>query len=175
MWKKIDRLLSNFEEYLTGLLLLGSTLLLFVNVFLRYVFRSSTTWAEEAIRYALIWVTFIGSSICARRGSHVGIDIFAQMMPMPGKKIILASGQFISAISMLFCVFYSWKMFMLVSSTGQKSPALLMPMSIVYFAMPLGFLLSAIQFVIAGIRALTNTADPAEPQAMDEIDLSRVN
>ena len=62
MWNKIDKVLFGFEGYLTGLLLLGSTLLLFVNVFLRYVFHSSTTWAEEAIRYAIIWVTFIGSA-----------------------------------------------------------------------------------------------------------------
>ena len=93
MWNKIDKVLFGFEGYLTGLLLLGSTLLLFVNVFLRYVFHSSTTWAEEAIRYAIICVTFIGNSICARRGSHVGIDIFAQLMPPLGRKIVLATGQ----------------------------------------------------------------------------------
>ena len=176
MWKKIDTILSGFEGYLTGFLLLASTLVLFVNVFLRYVFHSSTTWAEEAIRYAIIWVTFVGSSICARKGSHVGIDLFAQVMPPIGKKIVLALGQIISAIFMGFCTIYGWQMFMLMMSTGQKSPAMLMPMAIVYFAMPLGFLLTTVQFIAAAVRAIRSTPEEEEgPQAADEIDLSRLN
>lgn len=175
MWNKIDKVLFGFEGYLTGLLLLGSTLLLFVNVFLRYVFHSSTTWAEEAIRYAIIWVTFIGSSICARRGSHVGIDIFAQLMPPLGRKIVLAAGQFISAAFMLFSTFYGWQMFALVSNTGQRSPALLMPMAIVYFSMPLGFMLSALQFIASGVRILKEPGNLEGPQNMETFDLSRLN
>ncbi len=173
MWNKIEKVLAGFEGYLTGTLMLASTLVLFVNVFLRYVFHSSTTWAEEAIRYAIIWVTFIGSAICARKGSHVGIDLFAQAMPPVGKKIVLAAGQFISAIMMAFCVVYGWQMFMLMLSTGQKSPAMMMPMAIVYFSMPLGFALTTIQFFIAGIRDLT--AKPQEKPADEPIDLSRLN
>ena len=175
MWNKIDKVLFGFEGYLTGLLLLGSTLLLFVNVFLRYVFHSSTTWAEEAIRYAIIWVTFIGSSICARRGSHVGIDIFAQLMPPLGRKIVLAAGHFISAAFMLFSTFYGWQMFALVSNTGQRSPALLMPMAIVYFSMPLGFMLSALQFIASGVRILKEPGNLEGPQNMETFDLSRLN
>ncbi len=176
VWEKIENVLTGFSGYLTGALLLASTLVLFVNVFLRYIFHSSTTWAEEAIRYAIIWVTFIGASVCARRGSHVGIDLFAQALPPLGMKIVLAFGQFISAAFMAFCTYYGWEMFMLMLSTGQKSPAMLMPMAIVYFAMPLGFLLTTIEFISAGIRILrTSDAEMKHEQSADEIDITRLN
>lgn len=175
MWNKIEKVLSSFEGYLTGFLLFASTLLLFVNVFLRYFLHSSTTWAEEAIRYAIIWVTFIGSGICARKGSHVGIDLFAQVLPPLGKKIILATGQFVPAVLMAFCTVYGWQMFMLMISTGQKSPAMLMPMSIVYLSMPLGFALTTIEFIAAGIRMLKKPSEEEPPQSAEDIDLSRLN
>ena len=175
MWNKIDKGLSGFEGYLTGFLLLASTLVLFINVFLRYLFHSSTTWAEEAIRYAIIWVTFIGSSICARKGSHVGIDLFAQAMPPLGKKIVLAAGQFISAIFMALCTVYGWQMFALMLQTGQKSPAMMMPMAVVYFSMPLGFALTTVQFVAAGIKTLRKKPEEMEESDADKIDLSRLN
>ncbi len=175
MLKKIDKFLFLFEGYLPGILLLASTIVLFVNVFLRYIFSSSTTWAEEAIRYAIIWVTFVGCSICARKGSHVGIDLFAQAIPPAGKKIVLALGQFISAIFMAFSTVFGWQMFLLMVETGQKSAAMLLPMSIVYFSMPLGFGLTTIQFAISGVKCLRNNPDEAKPQNADEIDLSRLN
>ncbi|RYD06992.1 hypothetical protein N752_01485 [Desulforamulus aquiferis] len=78
---KFDKALTAIEETVNGALLLSATLLLFINVILRYVFTSSTTWAEEAIRYAIVWVTFFGASLCARNKMHVGIDIFIQMAP----------------------------------------------------------------------------------------------
>lgn len=176
MWKKIDKALSGFEGYLTGFLLMFCTVVLFVNVILRYLFQSSTTWAEEAIRYAMIWVTFIGSSICARKGSHVGIDLFAQAIPPLGKKIVLATGQFVAAIFMLLCTIYGWQMFLLMVQTGQKSPAMMMPMSIVYFSMPLGFALTTLQSFAAGVRVLrAKPQDDNTPKSLEEIDLSRLN
>lgn len=175
MWNKIDKILSGFEGYLTGFLLLASTLVLFVNVFLRYIFHSSTTWAEEAIRYAIIWVTFVGSSICARKGSHVGIDLFAQAIPPLGKKIVLATGQFISAIFMAMSAVYGWQMFQLMLSTGQRSPAMMMPMAVVYFAMPLGFGLTTIQFLAAGVKILVAKPEDLVESDEDKIDLSRLN
>jgi C4-dicarboxylate transporter DctQ subunit len=176
MWKKIDRVLGGFEGYLTGSLLLACTIVLFVNVVMRYFFHAASQWAEEAIRYAIVWVTFVGGSICARKGSHVGIDLFAQAIPPLGKKIVLAAGQFVAAIFMAMSTVFGWQMFQLMVTTGQKSPAMLMPMSIVYFSMPLGFALTTIQSVAAVVRVLrANPNDDNGPQSADDIDLSRLN
>ena len=173
MWDKIDKVLSGFGEYLTGFLLLGCTIVLFVNVVLRYFFHSATQWAEEVIRYAIVWVTFVGSSICARKGSHVGIDLFAQAMPPFGRKLVLSMGQFVAGVFMALSTYLGWQIFMMVVKTGQKSAAMLMPMSIVYFSMPLGFALTTVQSFAAAVRIWRS--DPAQPQSSGDIDLSRLS
>lgn len=173
MLEKIDKALSGFEDYLTGFLLLSCTIVLFVNVVLRYFFHSATQWAEEAIRYAIVWVTFVGGSICARKGSHVGIDIFAQAMPPFGKKLVLCAGQVAAGVFMAACTYLGWRIFMMVVQTGQKSAAMLMPMSIVYFSMPLGFALTTVQSFAAAVRLWRS--ELAQPQGAGDIDLSRLN
>ena len=47
--------------------------------------------------------------------------------------------------------------YLLVIQTSQKSIAMLMPMWIVYISVPLGCLLMAIRFLVAGINYLRNT------------------
>ena len=37
------------------------TVLVIMNVILRYVFHSGISWSEEACRFLFIWVTFLGA------------------------------------------------------------------------------------------------------------------
>jgi C4-dicarboxylate transporter DctQ subunit len=173
----LDGILSFLERQLPGILLLLSVVVLFINVLLRYLFHAATSWAEEAIRYTIIWITFVGSSLCARKSSHVGIDIFAEALAPRWKKIVLFCSQITPALFTALCAVFSWQIFMMVLRTGQRSPAMLMPMAIVYFAMPLGFFLTTIRFVQAGLRILKapNGKSEEKPQSAGDIDLSRLN
>ena len=81
MLNKIDKVLTHVEHAITGSLFIASLLVLGWNIILRKVFHNASTWAEEAIRYAIIWVTFVGSSQCAKSGKHVGIDILVEALP----------------------------------------------------------------------------------------------
>ena len=171
MLKRIDKILTDFEEVLNGSFLIAATLLLFVNIVLRYFFHSATTWAEEAIRYAMIWITFFGGSICARNKMHVGIDIFAQMAPPVLKKIMLVTAQLSAALFTALLTIYSFELTMLLVETSQKSPALMMPMWIVYVSMPLGGALMTIRFIVAAYKVYKEKPDDVEA---DELDLSRL-
>ena len=147
MFRKIMKFLDYLEEGLNGTLLLAATVILFVNVCLRYFFSASTTWAEEAIRYTIVWVTFVGGSICAKKQAHVGIDIFITIAPPWLSKALKCFSHLSSTIFMVLLAYYSWGMTMTVIQTGQKSPAMLMPIWIVYIALPLGSALMAVRFL----------------------------
>ena len=168
---KLDKIVSTLEEGINGSLLVASTVLLFVNIILRYFFKASTTWAEEAIRYAIIWVTFFGASICAKNKMHLGIDIFIQMAPPRFAKIIMGVTQLISAFFTGMLTYYSWQLTQLIMQTAQKSPAMLMPMWIVYIAMPLGSAMMTIRFLVAAYQDFTAKPDDGETC---EVDLSRL-
>ena len=156
MYKTIEKVLDMGENFVNGTLMIACIVVLFVNVFARYLFSAASTWAEEAIRYAIAWVTFLGCSQCAKTGTHVGIDIFIQLMPEKSHRYFNALAQFIGAAFTAVCTYAGWQMTELVITTGQRSPAILLPMWIVYFSIPLGFALTTIRFIAAGVRILLN-------------------
>jgi TRAP-type C4-dicarboxylate transport system permease small subunit len=47
----------------------------FAQVFFRYVLNSSLLWAEEVGIYAMVWLTFLGSSLLLRDWGHIGITV----------------------------------------------------------------------------------------------------
>lgn len=166
--KQIDKILSRFEEGLTGFLLIITTLILFSNVVLRYGFSSSPTWAEEVIRYGMIWVTFIGGSICARNKLHVGIDIFlSYFKPLP-RLILEVTAELLSALFCAILTYLSYLNTMLVFETVQRSPALMMPIWIVYIAMPIGAFLMTVRF----IQSAWKTANNKHTKNSDPLDMS---
>lgn len=155
MLKKIDNILSKIEGYIIGTLILSTTVILFFNVIFR-AFSMASTWAEEIIRYVIVWVTFFGGSLCAKHGNHVGIDVFVQLIPSKKiKRFVQALGFFSAAIFSVLAGYAGAKMTNLVIQTSQKSPAVLMPFWIVYVSIPLGFALMTIRFIVAGISSLT--------------------
>ena len=175
MYKKIETVLDHCENFINGTLMGASVIVLFVNVFARYLFSAASTWAEEAIRYAIVWVTFLGCSQCAKTGTHVGIDIFIQILPQGCQRFFTALGQFIGAAFCAIATYCGIEATNLVLSTWQRSPAIMMPMWIIYISIPIGFALTTLRFIVAGINILLDKG--AGGMLTDEegnVDMSRM-
>lgn len=142
----MDKILRKIEDIFTSVLLLVITALLFINVILR-IFGLSIDWAEEFSRYSIIWITFVGGSICIYKGAHIGIDSITTILSERGKNILSV---FTVLMAILFTSIFIVKTFNLVSvvyRTGQLSSTLEVPMWIVYGAMPVGGVLMLIRFI----------------------------
>jgi C4-dicarboxylate transporter DctQ subunit len=109
------------------------------------------TVSEELARYMMVWTVFIGGAIGAKTGAHVGLEAFVNLFPPKLRRLAtLASG----VLSMGFCLFlavYGVSLAKRIINTGQRSPALEIPMGLVYAAVPVGALLMAGHFLFAGI------------------------
>ncbi|MGM8211912.1 TRAP transporter small permease [Virgibacillus sp. W0430] len=149
-------ILKKTEEMFVGISIMGVTLLLFVNIILRYFFSAGITWAEELIRYVIIWITFLGSAICFRRGIHVGIDLLMDYLPKSGKKIVQLLIYFISILFMLLLIKYGFELVAFSMNTSQVSPALQVPMYWVYLAIPIGAILSLFHLFIQAVTMIRN-------------------
>lgn len=176
MLQKADQILTKIENALTGSLFLGALAVLAWNIFMRKVFHSASTWAEEAIRYAIIWVTFVGSSQCAKAGNHVGIDIVVEMFPVSLKKYVNALADFFAAVFCIFCVYTGCQIAEMTALNGTVSSAMQMPMWILYISIPLGFGLTALRFCIAGIQVLRgkNTESGNLTDEEGKLDMSKM-
>ena len=139
--------LAKIEDFFCASALLLTAVLLFVNVVLRYVFSASTSWAEELIRYLMIWITFIGGSVCVRKGAHIRMDFLLTLIPKAAHRWV---NRLVFLVAAFFCAALFWYSFQLVLFTvelEQTSPAMKLPMWIPYLAMPLGSALMALRFV----------------------------
>lgn len=148
MWARISNLLGRIETIASVVFLAGATAILFFSVILRYFFGSGFSWAEEVITFSMIWVTFLGAALAARKKSHVAMTIILDSLREGGSKKVLSMA--LVAITIIFCVVITYlgiKQVIFVAGVGQTSAALRMPMYIPYIAIPLGFGLMVIRFL----------------------------
>jgi len=119
---------------------------MFINVVLRYVFKAGLPWSEELIRYLIIWATFIGIGLNARKNAHVSIDFFAAFLSKKNQRYMTLFADLVSIVFCVMMIFYSFETVSKQMATAQKSPALQLPFYLVYFCLPLGFGLGALRF-----------------------------
>jgi C4-dicarboxylate transporter, DctQ subunit len=168
---RINHYLNHFEEYVGVISLIFTSLIVFVQVVLRYVFNYSLSWSEETARYLIVWFVFIGSSIAVREKAHATMDALVTYLPEKGKRIfsILAN-----TISIIFCVILIWSGIKIVSGViefATVTPAIGLPMYIPYLAIPVGAALMLIRFLqiliqdIKSFGAPSNFIGPAKEEA----------
>lgn len=81
------RFLEKLEEAVISLLLVSMTLLVFVEVILRFFFSTGLLWAQEATLHLSAWLVLFGMSYGVKKGAHIGVDVLVGSLPMAGKKI----------------------------------------------------------------------------------------
>ncbi|NYT76946.1 TRAP transporter small permease [Alcaligenaceae bacterium] len=140
--------LRSAEETFIGVLLLVITGVIFANVVLRYAFGSSLSWAEELARYGVIWITFIGGSVCVYRRLHIAVDIWGEHLSYRVNRWWLAGVHALSAATCGAFVWYSTQLVMKATQTHQKTIALGLPMWLMYGAMTIGGTLMFFRFLI---------------------------
>lgn len=133
--------------------------LVLVQVFLRYVFHAPLAWVEEATIFLMIWMTFIGSGIALRRGSHVAMTLLLERFPPRMARWMLCLSQLAMFV---FLLVVTWQgLFLAMSVEGQRSPALGIPMTWPYLTIPIGAGFMAIQLVAAILEPVSEESSSA--------------
>ncbi|PAU78328.1 TRAP transporter small permease [Halomonas salipaludis] len=126
-------------------LMLMMAALLAVQVFMRYVMGASLSWSEEIARYLFIWLIYLGISFGAREMRHIKIDTALHLFPSFLRPWVVVLGDVLFLIFSLYIVWTSWSVIERQIMLGQTSPAVNVPMWIVYAAPCVGFALTAIR------------------------------
>lgn len=103
MEKLIDSY-CQFIGYLIAALLAVMVVLVFGNVFMRYVFNSGFIVSEELSRWLFVWLTFLGAVVALRGNGHLGTDILVGKLGPQGKKICMG-------LSLVLMLFVCWLLF----------------------------------------------------------------
>lgn len=128
-------------------LIIGSmTMLVFVNVVLRYGFNSNLAVTEEVGRYLFVWLTFLGAISAVVRNRHVRVDTFLLLMSVKLQRIV----GIVSNLAMLACcvliLIGGWQL--TKSNMSNYLPISDLPVATLYFAsVPFSLIVGAILLV----------------------------
>lgn len=135
MFKTIDNVVSQIEEWTLFIIVIAALLSLFANVVLRYGFNYTLAWSEELVRIVIIYSTFVGASVAVKQRAMIRIDAVVQIFPKlkPGLTVY-------TSLLMLFfagmMVYYGYQMTHLQYITHQKTIIMQIPLVVVYAIMP---------------------------------------
>lgn len=111
-------------------------------VFTRYVIGDPSAFTDELARYLMMWIGVLGAAYVSGKNMHVAIDIVpSRAKPKTQKKLkVLVSLLIICFV--LFALIIGGSRLVYISYTlGQQSPALQIPLAVVYAVLPLSGLL----------------------------------
>lgn len=94
-----SRIVNSVEETIISLLLASMTLLVFVEVVLRFGFGIGLMWSQELTLHLSAWLVLFGASYGVKVGSHIGVDALVKIMPHKWQRLV-------SGFAVICCLIY---------------------------------------------------------------------
>ncbi|OOF40412.1 MULTISPECIES: TRAP transporter small permease [Rodentibacter] len=130
--KALAQFVGKALEALVVFILSVMSILVFLNVVLRYGFNSSISVTEEVSRYMFIWLTFLAAVLAFSENRHVNVTILTDKLS-PNRRNILG---ILTDSIMLYCCYLivdgSWIQFQL--NWANLAPISGLPQGITYLA-----------------------------------------
>ena len=121
----------------------------FVAVINRNFIKASMPWTEEVAMYSMIYMALLGTEVGLRDGTQVAVTAVIEKLHGVTKKIVSIIEQIILEIFSFVMLKAGLALFSKQLQTGQTTPVLKVPMSVMYFSLVLTFaLVLVIQAVV---------------------------
>jgi TRAP-type C4-dicarboxylate transport system permease small subunit len=124
----------------------AQVLVVFSQVIWRFVLNNPFTWSEELARYLQVWLVLLTSSVCLREGSHLTVDYAIHNLPFKYKKALKLIVMLIIIFFLFIVIFFGIKM--IIVTKYQVTPAMQLPIYLVYFSFPVAGLLMFLEALI---------------------------
>ena len=95
----IVRMYERAEEGIIAFLLVAMTLLVFLDVVMRFGFGSGFLWSQELTLYGSAWFVLFGVSYGLKVGAHIGVDAAVKLLP-------LVMQRYVTALAVVLCLAY---------------------------------------------------------------------
>lgn len=145
--KIIKWLDKNLEETILIILLVLMTLIMGLQISMRYIFKSSLSWSEELVRFMFIWSTFISVPFCIKHGSSIKIVNFRNAFPKKVRKVLQITDKIFLLGLFGILTYFATDVVRLTGISGQTSAALGLPMEVVQISTVFGFGLACIRIL----------------------------
>lgn len=139
LWR-VSRRTEDLAEFAASLALWGIVVLIFFQVFFRYVLQMGLSWPDELARYFHIVVVFLTLGAVSRRQQHIRIDYFRRRLRSGRLDRIAVLGEVAAAV-----VLAGGAMEIIRRLGGFRTPAMEMPLALFFLPAAVGFTLMALE------------------------------
>ncbi|WP_027078774.1 TRAP transporter small permease [Maribacter antarcticus] len=135
---KIDKLLANFLVIIMTAMVLN----VLWQVASRFILGSPSSFTDELARYLMIWVGILGAAYVSGQNMHVAIDVLPRRLnEQTQKKLLFIVRLLIILFALGALVVGGLRLVYITHVLDQNSPALQVPLSLVYVVIPISGLL----------------------------------
>ena len=150
--KKVDIILGRVLVAIMGIMVVN----VLWQVFTRFVIGTPSSFTDELARYLMIWLGILGAAYVSGRNMHVAIDVLALKSNDKTQRILkLIVYSVIIAFALFAMVIGGSRLVYITFILDQHSPALQIPLGIVYAAIPLSGIL-IIYYKISDVLKMRN-------------------
>jgi TRAP-type C4-dicarboxylate transport system permease small subunit len=152
----LKKIWDNLEEFIIVPLIFAMSIIIFIQVIMRYVFQSSLTWSEELARYLFVWIIYLTGSKAVKDGKHLTVDILPLFLK--GKaQIILHIFSTVATLAFFVALLYAGSLVLpSMMARPQFSPANHVNMIIPYLAPTVGTVLMTLRAIVIIINDVKN-------------------
>jgi TRAP-type C4-dicarboxylate transport system permease small subunit len=161
---------EHFEETLLVIFLILISFVSLLQIIARKFF-GSLPWPEEFDRYCWIWTVFISLPYTIRKGNMLRVNVLVDLLPSKVRNAINLVVDAIIGIVMFLLLRSSFTVIQNAIKSQRKSPAMQLPMYLVYLCLVIGFglgLVRSIQMFIIHIMHFNEREKTTLEQSMEE-------
>ena len=130
-----------------------------VEVLRREIFAYSSIWGEEIVRYAFIYLAWIGAAVAVKDRAHIRIDVVMHYVPPRGKALLYIFGDLVMFAVAAIALYWSMETVLVSAKFGSVSHGLRVSMVWFLLAVPVGFALMILRLIQSFLRDLRALRD----------------
>lgn len=141
MSKFLSALDRNAERWALLMFYILLVVTMAVEVLRREIFAFSSIWGEELVRYAFIYLVWIGAAAAVRERAHIRIDVVMHYLGPRAKAALYIFGDLVMFVVAIIALYWSIETVLVSVKFGSVSAGLRVSMVWFLMAVPVGFAL----------------------------------
>lgn len=148
--RKVFQLIFKALEWFAIICMGVLTVIVFVDVILRYVFKQGFPWTQEIATLMLVWFSLIGMAIGVLERIHISIEMFTARLPEKVIGLLESFNHILIAIFGGMMVYYG---IVIMNMTKLSTmPATKLPSAVLYVILPLSGILVLLNALLVAVR-----------------------
>jgi TRAP-type C4-dicarboxylate transport system permease small subunit len=102
--ERISAMVNKITINATVILFTTMTLIVWVQIFFRFILGGGFAWSEEIAKFLMVWMALLGSSVLFHEGGHIAINFFISKFSF--LRYILMFHAILSAVLFSLLIYY---------------------------------------------------------------------